>query len=89
MHGCIGPPFIGDAWEPRRRRYECLMPPLPPTFVPDNKPMFVVDPINNVMWVDPAGNQIGWDGPVFGDLQISTLNRGRIAYAEPNGQRDL
>lgn len=65
------------------------------TFIPRNRPLLIVDPWGHVL-ADPGGLQVGWDGDVFpdggtglGSLQISTLNRGRLLYAERNGNRDI
>lgn len=73
--------------ERARRLTKALSVELPATYVPDNKPLYLVDPFNCVL-VDPSGFQIGWDGDVFadggtglGDTQVSTLNVGRVVPA--------
>lgn len=57
------------------------------TFIPRNRPLLLVDPWGHLL-ADPDGNQVGWDGTVFpdggtglGQLQISTLARGRVVSA--------
>ena len=55
--------------------------------LPKNRPLAVVSPWLDVL-VDPDGDAVGWDGPIFGDagsglgpLQVSTQSRGREVKA--------
>ena len=49
-------------------------------YFPENRTLLVVDPWRHVL-VDPDGNQVGWDGPLFDGFNVSPRNRGRMASA--------